>query len=62
MDPITTLTYILTSFYGYYIGSDFYNYFKIRSNFEQVNNHLHSIETNLNRLLDKQHQLDRVKN
>ena len=50
MEPITTLIYMLTSFFGYYIGSDMWNYIKFRSEFEEIKSHLDRIETNINRI------------
>lgn len=48
MEPITTLTYMLTFFFGYYIGSDMWNYIKFRSEFEEINYRLDSIEDSIN--------------
>lgn len=50
MEPITSMTYILTYFFGYYIGSDLYNYYIYRRDFTQIINNLDRIENSLNRL------------
>lgn len=44
MEPITTLTYILAAFFGYYIGSDMWNYIKNRSEFEEIKGRLDDIK------------------
>ena len=44
MEPITTLTYILAAFFGYYIGSDMWNYIKFHSEFEEIKNRLDDIK------------------
>lgn len=53
MEPITTLTYILSSFYGYYISSDLCNYFIYRRDYNQLKRTLDSIEVSINRLDSK---------
>ena len=47
MEPITILTYILSSFFGYYIGSDMWNYIKFRSEFEEIKSRLDDIKAKL---------------
>ena len=44
MEPITILTYILAAFFGYYIGSDMWNYIKNRSEFEEIKGRLDDIK------------------
>jgi hypothetical protein len=57
MEPITSLSYILTSFFGYYIGADMYNYVKIKYEFNAVKNSLDNIILSLN-LIDS--KLDKI--
>lgn len=44
MEPIIVLTYIVTSFFGYYIGTDMGNYIKFRSDFDEIKSGLDRIE------------------
>jgi hypothetical protein len=53
MEPITSLAYIISSFYGYYIGSDLYNYFVYRRDYNELKRTLDSIEVSINRLDSK---------
>jgi hypothetical protein len=53
MDPITTLSYLIFSFYGYYIGCDISNYFIYRRDFDKLKETLARIENSLNRLHTK---------
>ena len=48
MDPITTLTYLISSFYGYYIGCDIGNYFIYRRDYDKLKRTLENIESRLN--------------
>lgn len=50
MEPITILTYMLTSFYGYYIGSDLYNYYLYRRNHNETIHTLDAITRTLTRI------------
>jgi|SaaInl5LU_22_DNA_1037371.scaffolds.fasta_scaffold238830_2 DNA-directed RNA polymerase subunit N (RpoN/RPB10) len=47
MEPII---YILTYFCGYYIGSDFYNYYKSQQNYKNTIHTLDTITTTLSRI------------
>ena len=53
MEPITTLTYLLSSFFGYYIGLDIWNQIKFRSEFDEIKSTLDRIQSNLNRIDSK---------
>ena len=53
MEPITILTYILAAFFGYYIGSDMWNYIKFRSEFEEIKQRLDNIENSINYIRNK---------
>ena len=53
MEPITILTYILSSFFGYYIGSDMWNYIKFHSEFEEIKQRLDNIENSINYIRNK---------
>jgi hypothetical protein len=48
MEPIVTLSYILASFFGYYVGSDIWNYYTSRSEFDNIKNRLDKIQTDIN--------------
>ncbi len=50
MEPVsTTVIYsTLVYFIGYYIGSDFYNYYKFRESFNEIKNELDNIRRRLN--------------
>ena len=52
MEPITSLTYTLTWFFGYYIGSDFCNYIKYSREFTTINEKLDKIEQQLNHIVE----------
>ena len=45
MEPIPLLTYIVTSFFGYYIGTDMGNYIRFRSDFEEIKLRLDKISS-----------------
>lgn len=53
MEPILAITYLLSSFFGYYVGADMYNYFKFKNEFREVKDKLDNINSSLN-------QLDRI--
>jgi len=53
MEPLTTLTYMLTSFIGYYITSDIWNYMKFQSQFQEINRRLNTMEYSLRYLTSK---------
>ena len=50
MEPIIVLTYIVTSFFGYYIGTDMGNYIRHRSDYNEINTRLDRIDVSINRL------------
>jgi hypothetical protein len=50
MEPIISLTYIVTIFFGYYVGADMYNYFTFKNEFREVKDKLDSITSSLNQL------------
>ena len=47
MEPLTIIAYVLTSFFGYYIGSDISNSINLRSELQEINNSLHLIHRHL---------------
>jgi hypothetical protein len=53
MEPITTLTYIVTTFFGYYVGADIWNQERFKSEMDIVKSRLDSITSNLNRIDSK---------
>jgi hypothetical protein len=53
MEPIITLTYIVTTFFGYYVGADIWNQTKLKSEMDEVKNRLHNISSSLNRIDSK---------
>ncbi len=46
MEPLSTM---ISLFFGYYIGTDLYNYYKSQQNFRELESEL----ININRKLDK---------
>ena len=50
MEPITTLTYLLTTFFGYYVGADIWNQKKFKAEMDEVKSRLDRISVNLNQL------------
>ena len=50
MEPITVLTYTVASFFGYYVGSDIYNYIKLRSEFNEIRYDLDEIKLRLDKI------------
>jgi hypothetical protein len=50
MEPITVITYLLSSFFGYYVGADMYNYFTLKNEFREVKYKLDNITSSLNQL------------
>jgi peptidoglycan hydrolase CwlO-like protein len=50
MEPIITLTYIVTSFFGYFVGADIWNQTKFTNELNKVKSKLDSISSNLNKL------------
>lgn len=60
MEPITTLTYVMTSFFGYYIGADMYNYIKMKMEFNEIRNKLDSINNHLYKLDSIEARLNRI--
>jgi hypothetical protein len=61
MEPISTtvICNILTYFIGYYIGADFYNYYKSQQNFREIKDDLFDIKEDL---LDIKSSLNYIKN
>jgi len=53
MEPIITIVHILTFFCGYYIGTDFYNYYKSQSNHYEQIKILNSIESRVSNIETK---------
>jgi len=55
MEPIsTTAIYsLLTYFIGYYVGADFYNYYKFRESYYELKNDLNEIKSSLNYIKNK---------
>lgn len=50
---LVILTYVLTTFFGYYIGTDICNYINFTSNFQDIKrklNNLDEIKSQLNRI------------
>ena len=60
MEPITTITYLLTTFFGYYVGADMYNYIKMKIEFNEVRNKLDSINSRLHQLDVIETKLNRI--
>ena len=60
MEPITTLTYAMTSFFGYYIGADMYNYIKMKIEFNEIRNKLDTINSHLYKLDSIETRLNRI--
>ena len=60
MDPITSLSYILSSFFGYYIGADMYNYIKMKNEFNELRNKLDTINSRLHQLDVIETRLNRI--
>ena len=50
MEPITAIFYTLTTFFGYYVGADMYNYIKFKNEFNEIKYKLDTINESLNRL------------
>jgi len=50
MEPITTIGYMLTIFFGYYVGADMWNQIKIKTEFDEIKNKLDTINFNLNKI------------
>ena len=53
MEPITSLSYILTTFFGYYVGSDMWNQMQFKSEIDEVKNRLDRISSQMNRIDSK---------
>ena len=43
MEPITTITYLLTTFFGYYVGADMWNQTKLKSEMDKIKRKLDRI-------------------
>ena len=50
MEPITIITYTLTTFFGYYIGTDMWNYVKFSSKFREIERKLDDLDIIKSRL------------
>jgi len=50
MEPITIISYTLTSFFGYYIGTDMWNYVKFSSKFRDIERKLDDLDIIKSRL------------
>ena len=46
MEPITTITYLLTTFFGYYVGADMWNQIKCR--LDRISSSLNRMDSKLN--------------
>ena len=44
MEPITLLTYVLTTFFGYCIGTDYWNYKTFSSDFREIKTKLNDLD------------------
>ena len=53
MEPITTITYLLTTFFGYYVGADMWNQTKLKSEMDELKSRLDRISSSLNRIDSK---------
>jgi hypothetical protein len=55
MEPvsITAIYNLLTFFVGYYVGTDFYNYYKFRQGYHELKNDLNEIKSSLNYIKNK---------
>jgi hypothetical protein len=53
MEPLTIISYILSSFFGYSIGADIWNQIKIKTELDELKNKLDSIHSHLNRIDSK---------
>ena len=47
MEPLITISYVLSAFFGYYIGTDFYNYHKTCKNHQETLNKFAVLEYKL---------------
>jgi hypothetical protein len=47
MEPLTSISYVLSVFFGYYIGTDFYNYSKTCKNHQETLNKFAVLEYKL---------------
>ena len=50
MEPLTIISYTLTTFFGYYIGTDMWNYVKFSSKFREIERKLDDLDTIKSRL------------
>ena len=50
MEPLVTLSYILASFFSYYVGSYIWNYYTSRSEFDNIKNRLDKIQADINHI------------
>lgn len=53
MEPITTITYLLTTFFGYYVGADMWNQIKLKYEMDELKSRLDRISSSLNRIDSK---------
>ena len=47
MEPIITLTYMLSTFFGYYVSADVWNQIKFKSEFNEVKNEFNEVKGRL---------------
>ena len=50
MEPLTIISYTLTTFFGYYIGTDMWNYVKFSSKFRGIERKLDDLDIIKSRL------------
>lgn len=63
VEPITTITYILITFFGYYVGADIYNYIYLKNEFSQIKSELYTMRIRLNDLNiinNRLNEIDRI--
>jgi len=52
MEPITILTYVLTTFFGYYIGTNAFDKIEYTSNFREIKRKLDDLDEIKKRLYE----------
>jgi hypothetical protein len=53
MEPIITLTYMLSTFFGYYVSADIWNQIKFKSEFNEVKAEFNAIKERLDSIDSK---------
>lgn len=53
MEPITIISYTLTTFFAYYIGADFGNYIKYSREIEEIKGRLDRIHNSINNITSR---------